>query len=200
MASNEFRRKNRSYDEETKVMLFEGLNISQLAIAFGMDRGVVREKMAQVKEDGTRHNFPVWKIRTAAPYLIKPVHDVETYIRKMNHAELPKMLTKEFWNGQRARQEYELKAGDLWPTSKVIEKVGDVYKIMAMALRLMNDSVERQVELTEKQRRIIQQMTDSTSKDLRKKIIENFGTEPEEPQQPARVLDDEDDQEDDGSL
>lgn len=172
---NDKLQKTRSLDEESKAMVFEGMNVSQLGKAFGMERRDINEKLHGIEPTGIRNGFPIWSLRVAAPHLVRPAYDIETYLKKMNHADLPKMLTKEFWNGQRARQEYEIKAGDLWSSSEIVKKVSDVYKIMAMSLKLMSDSVERQTELTDKQRRIIMLMVDATSKDLRKKIVEHFG-------------------------
>lgn len=163
-------------DEMSKMCLYEGLSLSQLAVAFGQDKRTISEKLASVPPDGIRRNYKVWRIKTAAPYLIKPAYDIETYIRNMNYAELPKALAKEFWAGMKSKQDYELRAGDLWPTSKVVAEVGELYKLMSMSLKLLADTVNRQAELTPKQRQIINDITDGTQRDLKKKIETTFKT------------------------
>jgi hypothetical protein len=181
MATVSTKRNQRSLDDTSQIALYEGLNLSQLSVAFRMDSRAITEKLHSVPCDAVRHGSKVWKISTCAPYLVKPKDDIESYLRKMNHAELPKLLSKEFWNGQRARQEYELKNGDLWPTGKVVEKVGELYKLMAMSLKLLSDTVNRQAELTDKQRKIITGITDSTQRDLQRSIKEHFGKPDPEP-------------------
>jgi hypothetical protein len=92
----------------------------------------------------------------------------------MHHSELPKMLTKEFWAGQRSKQEYELKAGDLWGTATVIEKMGEVFKLVKMSALLTVDTVERQVELTVHQRLLIKNIMDGMLIDLSTTLQEKF--------------------------
>ena len=161
-------------DAESKAMLYEGLNLSQLGIAFRMDHRVLVEKLHGVEPTGKRGRAGTWRIHEVAPYLVKPMYDIETYIKRMHHNELPKLLTKEFWNGQRARQEYELKAGNLWKTDEVIEKVGELYKLVAMSARLASDNIERNTELTPRQREAIDGIMRGMLEDLERKIKENF--------------------------
>lgn len=176
------RRAPNSLDEESRALLYEGANLSQLGILFGMDHRVLVEKLHGVPPVGRRGATDIYSIREVAPKLVRPDYDIETYIRKMNHTDLPKMLSKEYWAGQRSRQEFMLKAGDLWETAKVIEKVGELYKMIRMSMLLMIDSVERQVELTPRQRDIIKELADGTLRDLHKTVIEHFG-EPSEAQE-----------------
>lgn len=164
-------------DEESKGILYDGANLSQLGVLFRMDHRVLVEKLHGVPPDGTRNRANIWKIDTVAPYLVKPIFEIEAYIKKMNHTELPKMITKEFWAGQRSRQEYELKAGDLWPTAKVVENVGEVLKIFKMSARLFVDAVDRQSELSEKQRKIIRNLTDGMLMECHQTVVDRFKKE-----------------------
>ena len=169
------KRNQKSLDDRSQEMLFEGLNLSQLGLAFNMDIRAVQQKLHGVAPSTVRHGSKVWLLADAAPYLVKPKVDVETYIKSMSHSDLPKHLTKEFWAGQRARQEFMLKEGDLWPTPMVVENVGELMKVMAMALKLLGDTVDRQAELTPKQRKIITEIVDATLKDLVRSVEERFG-------------------------
>lgn len=162
-------------DEVSKAMLYNGLNTSQLATAFRMDNRTVAEKLFGVEPDGMRNNTPIWKISTAAPYLARLTQDeVEKQMKRMHHNDLPKLLTKEYWAGQRSRQEYELKNGDLWPTTKVVEYVGDFVKLVKMSTLLMVDAVERTTELTERQRKLIKGLSDGMLNDLNRSVLETF--------------------------
>ena len=88
-----------------------------------------------------------------------------------------------------------LKEGDLWPTTDVVKKVGELMKLMSMSMKLLADTVDRQAELTDKQRRIILAIVDSTQEDLVKQVVENFSHEPKQaPQLPAPSHDEEDEE------
>ena len=132
------------------------------------------EKLHGVKPCGHRGNAQIYSVAEVAPYLVKPMYDIENYIRKMHHNDLPKMLTKEFWAGQRSKQEYLLREGDLWPTDSVIEKVSELFKLIKMQARLGVDAVERQTELTPRQRSIMRGIFDGMLRDLHDNVIENF--------------------------
>lgn len=169
----------KSLDAESKAMLYEGLNMTQLSFILEMDRRDIEKKIeGKVGPCGTRNGAGVYKLKDILPWVVKPGYDIEGYLRKMHHSELPKMLTKEFWAGQRAKQEFEIRNGDLWPTKKVIEEVGELFKVVKMSVRLSLDSVERQTELSERQRGIIKQQMDGLLLDLHKRITEKF-SEPE---------------------
>lgn len=166
-------------DGASREMLFEGLNLSELGVAFRMDHRVLVQKLHGVTPTGNRRGYATYTIAAAAPYLVRPMYDIETYIKKMNHADLPNELKKEFWNALKARQDYELRAGHLWPTAKVIEHASELLKLVKMSAQLATDNLERNTELTERQRDGINEILRSMLEDLQSKIAENF-KEPEE--------------------
>jgi hypothetical protein len=175
-------RKGRSLDQESQAMIYEGLNLTQMEQLFEMDIRDLKRKIAQgkVQPCGQRGNSDVYRLKDVMPWVVKPLYDVETYIRNMNPSELPKTLSKEYWAGQRSRQEYQIKAGNLWPTEKVIENVGEVFKIVKMNLSLSIDTVERSSELSERQRQIFKNIIDGTLNDLAQTIQERFKQDNEE--------------------
>lgn len=168
------RRRTSSLDDESKAMLYEGLNLSQLSIAFKMDHRVLVEKLHGVPATGSRNGTETWDIYTVAPYLIKPIGDIETHLKKMQPNDLPKALSKEFWSAIKTRQEVEKAAGDLWPTERVVGVIGSLMKLMKMSVRLLTDSVDSQAELSEAQRRIVKQMGDSILERLYADVRDNF--------------------------
>lgn len=165
-----------SADEETVAAIFKGVNATQLSVIFKMDyRTVVRKIFeAQVKPCDKIGRTDVYSLYEVAPYLCKPAYDIETAIKKMSFKDLPKDLAKEFWAGQRAKQDFEEKAGHLWRTEKVVEEVGELMKVVKMSALLMLDGVERQTELSERQREIIKSLTHGMLDDLVKRIQEKF--------------------------
>lgn len=171
-------RKMRSIDDESAIALYHGLNLSQMARLFEMDKRDITAKLEQnnIKPVGMNMGVPIYKLKEVMPVVVKPLYDIETFLRRMNPNDLPKHLSKEFWAGQRAKQEYELRNGDLWPTTKVVSEVGELFKLVKMSALLAVDSVERQVELTEEQRNIIKRTMDGMLIDLHRTVVEKFSS------------------------
>lgn len=162
-------------DGDSKTMIYDGCNLTQLCAIFKMDRRTVTEKIRDVSPTGQRSGYPIYLIHEVAPHLVKPAYDVETYLRRMNHKDLPPMLSKEFWAGLKAKQDYQLKEGDLWPTSEVIIAVTDLFKTLKMSMQLIMDSIERDTVLTHAQRSRMMSLVDGALNDLADSVAEKFG-------------------------
>ncbi len=168
-----------SIDEESRLMIFQGCNTTQLCTIFRTDPRTLMRKLFEnnVRPCGVRNGSDIYHIADVAPYIVKPHQGIEEAILKMSHHDLPKDLTKEFWAGQRSKQDFLEKAGRLWPTEKVVERVSELLKLVKMSTLLMNDAVERQTELTEQQRSIIKSLTRGMLEDLMKRVEEQFKPE-----------------------
>ena len=178
-------------DEESQAMLYEGANVTQLAAIFGCAIAVINRKIYGLRPSAVRNGSPVYLIREVAKRVWRPTDDeVRRAVMTLHHNDLPKLLSKEFWAGLRSRQEYEIRAGDLWPTAKVIEKVGELMKLVKMSAQLMSDAVERTGELTDAQRAKIKQLTRAMLIDLHAAVVEHFLTPDVLPgiEQPAQEL------------
>ena len=176
----------KSMDADSRAMIYEGCNLSQLGIIFGMDHRVLVQKMHGLEPAGERNGINIYSIKDAATRLWRPTQDeVEKAIRRMNHADLPKQLTKEYWAGLRSRQAFEIEERDLWRTAEVIEKVGELFKIVKMETTLATDSIERTTELSDRQRKIIKNLLNGMLQNMAKHITEHFD--------PQHGQDDEDD-------
>lgn len=171
-------RKIAGLDAESATAIYHGLNLGQMSILLEMDRRDLTKKIEQagVKPCGMSRGHPIYKLKEVMPLVVKPIYDVESYLRQMNPAELPKHLSKEFWAGQRSKQEFMLKEGDLWPTAKVVSEVGELFKLVKMSATLACDTVERQVELSEEQRAIITRLMDGMLEDIRNQVVEKFSS------------------------
>lgn len=190
-------------DDKSKAILYEGANLSEMAILFKRDERTLKRLMHGIEPIGKRYNAPIYDVAKVATRMTKmSAEQVDQAIRRLNHADLPQSLTKEFWSGQRSKQEYQLREGDLWPTSKVIEKAGEMVKVLAMELNLLSDGVERSTELTDKQREILLNLVDGAKTNMLKKLRENFGKKEvaavaAEPEPAPWSDEDEDDNDDD---
>lgn len=169
-------RRVKGLDDESGVAIYHGLSINQMSKLFEMDRRDISEKIekAGIKPSGKNGPWDIYKLKEVMPAVVKPLYDVESYLLRMNPADLPKTLTKEFWAAQRSKQEFDIKAGNLWATEDVVRDVGELLKLVKMSALLMVDSVERQVELSDKQRAIIKAGMDGMLIDLHKAIVEKF--------------------------
>ena len=166
-------------DDEATSAIYQGVNQDQLAKMFKMDHRTAKRKMMEARQGGVkpvnkRYGSDVYLIHEIAPYFCKPIMDPGEYIRSMDPRDLPKILTKEYWAGQRSRQEYERNAGLLWETAKVVEEVGELMKIFKMSSLLMLDATERQAELNHRQREIIRVLTHGMLEDVRSRIARRF--------------------------
>lgn len=181
-------------DATSASILYEGANMSQLCILFKADDRVLKEKMHGIKPVGKRTGVPIYAVSEVAARMGKLSEEqVDAAMRRLNHADLPKMLTKEYWNGLRARQEFEIKNGDLWPTSKVISDVGEMVKNLKMELDLLTDAIERNTELTPRQRDVAMALVDGTKTNMLKRLREKFDPTPKAKAKPAPAIQDDDD-------
>lgn len=163
--------------DETDAIIWQGATQTQLLKLFQSDQPRIKAAIAKVTSCGMRNNYPIYRVHEIARHIVRPSvtpEDMEKYLQDSDHRALPPSLRKEFWIAMRQRQEYQLKAGELWPTTKVIEHVGALIKLINMSMRLMTDTVERQVELTERQRNIIKSNADAMLMDLQEAMREHF--------------------------
>lgn len=140
-----------------------------------MDQRDVKAKLnGQVKPCGERRGHPIYQIKDVAPYLVKPPYDIDEFIQKMSIADLPTILRKEYWAGMRSRQLFEKEAAELWPTSDVVDMVSELLKTLRMSMLLTRESVERETELSDRQRAIITRIIDNALEDAYAKTNRKF--------------------------
>lgn len=191
-AVDSYKKGSAGADETTLGAIFDGVNATQLTVLFKLDARTVARKIfeSRVSPIAKKGQSDLYAIHEIAPFLCKPAFDVETAIKKMSFRDLPKDLAKEFWAGQRTKQDFEEKAGLLWRTEKVVGEVGELMKLVKMSTLLMLDGVERQTELSERQRDIIKSLSHGMLVDLSKRIEEKFKV-PEVTYKPDENIDDE---------
>jgi len=177
----------KTLDIRSESMLYEGANLTQLCRIFEMDLKELKAKMITLPPCGTRNNYSIWKIGEVARLVVNPIDDIETRLKNMNARELPKNLSKDFWAGMKSRQEYLIKAGELWNTKEVVEALGEAFKHVRMSLLLLADNVERETEFSEKARVKLQKMIDETLNQAADSLVKRF----EEDAKKVRDLDDE---------
>lgn len=168
----------RRLDEESRVVLYQGAALGHIAMLFGMDPRTVNKRISDVQPCGMRGGFPVYKIADVAPRLVKPEGDIAEYIRKMNHRDLPPMLLKEYWAGQKAMLEVQEREGELVRKADVVRGLAEAFGTVRMTLLLISDAVEREQQLTERQREAVKSHVDKAINELREKLMETFAADP----------------------
>lgn len=163
-------------DEASASMIFEGVTKSQMVDLFKMDSRTINRRLAvsDVVPSGKRNGYDIYHVRDVAPWLLPPKMDLEQYIRNMNPQDLPKMLTKEFWNGMKARQEFRLRENELWETPEVHACLSEMVQVMIMSSRTIEDQVDRLAELSSKQREILRGQVRSLINSLRDTAAAHF--------------------------
>lgn len=164
-------------NEVTSELLATGeATMAQLAQLFETDAKTLPKRLRGLRPAGQRNNATTFKIRDAAARLVRPGYSIEQYLHRMHPNELPVGLMKEFWAGQKSRQEYEIKAGDLWPTAQVIEFYAEAFKTARMTILLMPETIERETGVTDAQRKVLRRLTDGLIEEMREALVEKFAT------------------------
>jgi hypothetical protein len=153
----------------------QSVSASTLATIFGTSTERVRERIGHLTPVAEYKGSPLYRIRDAAPYLVRPAGiDVEEIVKGLKPAQLPTALQKDFWAAQRTRLDYQEEAGELWKTDKVQMALADIFKIIRQQVLMTVDSIDRQTALTQEQRRLVQQMMDGLLESTHQSIIEHF--------------------------
>lgn len=161
-------------DVTSEILATGEATMSQIAQMFETDAKTLPQRMKGVIPSGKRNGYKVYNIREAAGRLVKPGFEIEDFIRQMSPQELHPLLLKEFWNGQKARLDFEIKQGNYWPTGDVVEIVGVIGQGIRQTLLLVVDDIDREEELTDGQRAAFQRITDDAIKAMNEEITKRL--------------------------
>lgn len=161
-----------------KVNPFEeieyGMSATRLGEVFDLDPKSVKTLLKDVEPDGDRHGAPFWRIASAAPYLVTPEGDLESYLRRVKFSDLPAKFQKEHWAALNLRAKYYKDRGDLWSTDQVYTVLSEVMTIVRSTSRLFVDELESNTTLTYQHRKAIQIELDKMLALMREKVKDAF--------------------------
>lgn len=163
-----------SSDVTSELLATGEATMSQIAQLFETDAKTLPQRMKGVVPSGRRAGYRVYKIADAAARLVKPGYEIEEYIRQMSPQELPALLQKEFWNGQRARVAYEREMGNLWPTEDVIALFAVLQQGIRQTMLLVVDDIDREEGLTDGQRKVFRRISDQAVTKFKEDLTEAF--------------------------
>lgn len=181
-------------EKSGESILYEGANLSQMCELFRCDRRTLARKITGIKPVGKRGGYDIYEVWRVAERMGKLTEEeIDAAMQRLNPTDLPVMMRKEYYTGQRAKQDYELRAGQLWPTVKVVEEVSEMVKAINMELNLLMDGIERQVEMTDRQREIATALVRGAKENMIKRLHEKFDNpEPAEMKLVSAPMEDDD--------
>lgn len=149
-----------------------GVSVPWLMKAFAMGRQTVERKLRGCVPIGQgKHNTPLYDLAEAASYLVTPRVDLEEYLKGLKPEQLPERLRESYWNSMLKRQRWEEKAGDLWRTQTVVDRLTPVLLAMRNQLQLLPDNIERVAGLTPKQMAAVQGIVDSIQAEMHRELL-----------------------------
>lgn len=140
------------------------LTLNQLAEGFSTshDTAMRRLREAGIEPAGKRGGFPVYRLQDAAPHLAAyclPADAVEV-------DRLPPLAQKTFWQAMNERVRFETSAGRLIPVDDVRDAFAAQTRIMALALDVLPDQLERDCALRGTQVAKVEDSLDRARQDL----------------------------------
>lgn len=151
--------------------VMKGVTIGWLAQAFGINHTQAKNKLRDCPPLYRRKEGFVYDFRVAVPYFVKPVFNIEDYLKNASVEDLPLRLQTEFWAAMNKRREYEEATGHLWRSEDVFEILGEVFQSMKNTMQLWSSDVERQTGLTDAQRTIIREGVDRLQDQIYEKLV-----------------------------
>lgn len=147
---------------------------------FDIDIRVVRLRLKNcpIKSShsrGTKMLTVRYDVRTAAAYLVTPAFSTAEYLRGVKRGDLPPSLQQTVWDALLKRQKWEEAAGQLWRTDKVREVLGITFQTMKFTMQLWTETLDRQTELSDAQRKLIVELVDGLQAELYDALVKNVG-------------------------
>jgi hypothetical protein len=164
----------RQTDVTSEILATGEATFSQIAQMFETDPKTLPQRCKGVIPAGKRNGYKVYKISEIAARLVKPGYEIEKFIKQMSPQELPPLLSKEFWNGQKARIAFEREMGNYWPTEEVVAFAGVLQQAIRQTLILVTDDVDREEGFTDGQRKVFRRIMDDGIRKMKENVKEAF--------------------------
>lgn len=148
-------------------------SITALSQIFKLDKLTVRKRLVEAEVAGKgRGDAPLYYIREAAPYLVKPKLDIAATLKSMRTQDMPVHIRKEFWQAKESELRYKTRAGELWHTQDVIAVFGKVFSEIRDSLQTWDNTLDQATSLTDGQRKLIRQMLFGLQENIHVKLVE----------------------------
>jgi hypothetical protein len=157
----------------------KGVTVAWLAEALDMPEASVRYRLRNcpvkmTRQRGEKMQVKLYDLKVAMRYLVAPAFSTKEYMRSLKRGDLPPQLQESVWNAMLKRQKWEENAQQLWRTEAIREVLGETFQSLKFTLQLWVETVERQTELTDKQRAVIVGMVDALQADMYEGLVKNM--------------------------
>lgn len=151
-----------------------GVSLTWLSKIFRIDQEKCKQALVKCPVLRTgRNGGNVYDVKTAAGYLVDPISDLGAYLLTIDSKRLPQKLQEGYWNARIKEMKARTMAGELWPTTKVLEVLGDTFKTIKSTVQLWSDSVEEITgEMTPEQRDTMIALSDKLLDEIHKSLID----------------------------
>lgn len=157
-------------DQSDRLVRF---SIARLAEEFGMGRDTVSKRLAaaNVKPDGKRNGYPVYRLRDACPALL----DIGALDEEGNAdpRTLPPDKRKAWYQSELARLNVETTARQLIPAAEVEAETSELVKHMVQFLDTLGDQLERDCGLSPEQVQRVNEYAESLRVRLHAEVTED---------------------------
>lgn len=161
-----------SFSAKDVHKLKNGVSIQWLARAFRMTRHIVEKKLRKCPVAGSgEFGNPLYDLVEAAAFLVEPKVDIKEYLKTAKDDELPERLRESIWNSKLKKQRWEEKAGHLWRTEYIMDRMGEVLANTRQSVQQIPDRVERIAGLSIEQYRIVRNATDEVLNQIYEEIV-----------------------------
>lgn len=157
-------------DVATQALIYDGASVNQIAAMFGMNNTEVARKLRSLAPSGSRSGYPIYAIKDAAEYLLKPRVDVEEYIRKVGMKDLPTTLQKDLWAALNGQLKFEKEQATVFRDERVMEAWAEWHKTVRMQLLLAPDAAEREGKMTPEAYAWLRQYIDGVLRTLKEAV------------------------------
>lgn len=168
----------------TRQVPTHGFSAAWLSRAFDMDVKSVQKRLTRCPSRPSPDNRGtlVYDLKDAARYLVEPNLSAEDFMKLARRADLPPTLQQQFWDAMLKRQQYEAKAGDLWPTDRVRDVLRETFQTMKFTMQLWADTLAREESLTPQQREIIVRLVDGLQAEIYESLVKQIAVRKSGPQ------------------
>lgn len=156
-----------------------GVSVTWLAKIFRMNPEKVKEALVKCKPLRTGQNGgSIYDVKTAAAYLVDPITDLGAYLLTIDPKRLPQKLQEGYWNARIKEMKARTMAGELWPTDKVLEVLGDTFQTIKSTIQLWADTVEEETgEMTPEQRDYLLVLSDKLLDEIHNSLVTKAKTQ-----------------------
>jgi len=165
-------------DQESRAMLYFGASVNQLSEIFGLREADCLKKLAGLPPSAQgRQGNPLWRIRDAAPRLIRieiTPDMIDDYMKRANPKDFPAQSNKMYWDAMLQQLKYKEIVGELWYSEDVAGVARQVFQSLRMSMLLIPDMLMAETTLTERQLHLVQNVIDNALEETREKLVEEL--------------------------